>query len=117
MELSTGFGYIRIDGTGYDHDIVIHTDRSVSKRRKKESKPFKAKYGHTPLSENELGFLSDEKPEVVYIGTGQYGDLPVTPAAAVILEKYNPVIGPTPGIFGQLSSETRKFVAIIHVTC
>ena len=61
-----------IDHVRYDHDIIIHTNRSVSKRSKKKSKKLKNGYGHTPLAEHELSFLSDEQPSVIYIGTGQY---------------------------------------------
>ena len=43
------FGSIEIDGTTYDHDLVI--DRgSVRERRKGPSKPLRAQFGHTPLS-------------------------------------------------------------------
>lgn len=43
------FGSIRIDGTAYEHDVVI--DRGeVRRRKKKASKKFRDAYGHTPLS-------------------------------------------------------------------
>ena len=46
------FGSIRIDGVIYDHDVVI--DRgTVSRRKKKPSKPFRDAFGHTPLSLEE----------------------------------------------------------------
>ena len=68
--MKTGFGWIEIGGTRYDHDIVIHTVGTVSKRKKKLSKPFAGEYGYTPLSAGELAFLKKERPAVVYIGTG-----------------------------------------------
>jgi hypothetical protein len=100
--MKTGFGWIETGGTRYDHDIVLHTDGTVSKRRKKLSKPYKGEYGHTPLSAEELAFLAKEHPAVVYIGTGQYGDLPLTPDALVLLEPYAPVIRPTPDLLPRL---------------
>ena len=46
------FGSIRIDGTTYDHDVVI--DRGeVRRRKKKPSKEFRAAFGHTPASPKE----------------------------------------------------------------
>src|SRR5690348_2185280 len=49
---SFSFGSIRIDGTTYDHDVVI--DRGeVRKRKKKASKRYRDRFGHTPLSLDE----------------------------------------------------------------
>ena len=46
------FGSIRIDGVGYDHNVVI--DRGeVRKRKKKALKKFREAFGHTPLSLEE----------------------------------------------------------------
>lgn len=115
--MKTGFGWIEMGNVRYDHDIVIHTDGSVTKRRKKDSKELKGDYGHTPLSEHELGFLAKEHPEVVYVGTGQYGSLPVTPGAADLLASYAPVIMPTGEILSLLGKEQRPYVAILHITC
>lgn len=115
--MKTGFGWIEVGGVRYDHDIIIHVDRSVTKRKKKLSKGQKGEYGHTPLSDAEIGFIENEHPDVVFIGTGQYGDLPVTPAAAAILERYNAVLGPTPDILVLIELEKRNFVAVLHTTC
>jgi len=115
--VKTEFGWITIGGTRYEHDIVIHTDGTISKRRKKLSKPWKGEYGHTPLSAEELEFLEKERPSIVYIGTGQYGDLPLTSDASALLEPYKPVVRPTPELLPLLENEQRKYVAIVHVTC
>lgn len=115
--VKTGFGWIEVGGVRYDHDVVIHTDGSVTKRKKKESKGLKGDYGHTPLSEHELGLLAEEDPGVVYVGTGQYGDLPLTPGARDVLSSYVPVIMPTGEILPLLKKEERPYIAILHVTC
>ena len=81
MRMETGFGWMRVGKTTYDHDIIIHVDGQVSKRKKKASKSLKGEYGHTPLSEHELDVLESEKPERVFIGTGNSGALPLTPGA------------------------------------
>src|SRR5215472_9683066 len=66
------FGSIRIDGTTYEHDVVI--DRGdVRKRKKKPSKKFREEFGHTPLSvEEEIPWRCRR----LIIGTGT-GALPV----------------------------------------
>jgi hypothetical protein len=115
--MKTEFGWIEIGGTRYDHDIVIHTDGTVSKRKKKLSKPYAGEYGHTPLATEELAFLKSERPAVVYIGTGQYGDLPLTPDAIDLLETYEPVVKPTPDLLSLLEKEQRNYAAVLHVTC
>ena len=115
--MKTEFGWLEISGTRYDHDIVIHTNGTVSKRKKKLSKPYAGEYGHTPLASGELAFLERERPAVVYIGTGQYGDLPLTPDTIALLEAYGPVVKPTPDLLPLLEQEQRTYAAVLHVTC
>jgi hypothetical protein len=115
--MKSEFGWIEINHVRYEHDVIIHRDGSVTKRSKKKSKELKSSYGHTPLSDQELDVLKKEKPEIVYIGTGQYGDLPITPEAETELSRFETVIRPTPEILDMLKKEPRSFIAIIHVTC
>lgn len=115
--MKTGFGWIEYDGVRYDHDIVIHTDRSITKRKKKLSKKRKEEFGHTPLSGEELADLLKEQPMVVYIGTGQYGDLPLTQDTVTLLAPFSAIVEPTPEILHQIEVEQRKFAAVLHVTC
>ena len=114
---ATGFGEVKLLGKKYDYDVIVHVDGSVSKRKKKKSKDLKPQYGHTPLSERELDFLADEKPEVVYVGLGYDGDLPVTEEANKILGSYPAFVAKTPEVIAKLSKEERDYVAVIHVTC
>src|ERR1700693_3608749 len=66
------FGSIRIDGTTYEHDVVI--DRGeVRKRKKKPSKKFRKAFGHTPISPKEA---IPWRCHRLVIGTGT-GTLPV----------------------------------------
>jgi len=115
--MKTGFGWIKIKGSRYDYDVVIHVDGSVTRRKKKASKPLKGAYGHTPLSEMELDIVAREKPEVVLVGTGQYANLPITPAARSLLSSYSAIVKPTPLLLRDIPGEKRTFIAIIHVTC
>jgi len=115
--MKTKFGWVEIDRIRYDHDVIVHADKTVTKRSKKKSKKMKQQYGHTPLADHELELLEREKPLVVYIGTGQYGDLPITTEAHEILKEYVTIIRPTPDIMQDLEEEARPFVAILHVSC
>jgi len=115
--MKTGFGWIEIEGVRYNHDIVIHTDQTITKRKKKLSKNRKEEFGHTPLSGDELSDLLTERPEVIYIGTGQYGDLPLTGDAVILLAPFVTIMKPTPEILLLLEAEQRKFAAILHATC
>src|SRR5919197_889344 len=70
-----GFGAIEVDGSRYEHDIVIDAG-VVRKRSKKPSKPYRAEYGHTPLSADEELPWGGSR---LIIGTGAYGSLPIKP--------------------------------------
>lgn len=111
------FGQVKVNGEKYQKDIIIHSDRSVTKREKKKSKDLKAEYGHTPLSERELEFLPKEQFDALYVGTGHEAALPITPLAQEILDEYHAVVLPTPEVIDKILQEQKKFVAIIHVTC
>jgi hypothetical protein len=115
--MKSEFGWIKTNGVKYEKDIIVHVDGSITNRQKKKSKDLKAAYGHTPLSERELDFLSQENPEVVYVGTGHQAALPITPEAMAILKKYETIILPTPEIIEKIENEKRKMAALIHVTC
>jgi len=118
VTIKTGFGWIEIGDQLFEHDIVIHTDGSISKWEKKISKPLNGGvYEHTPLSKEELGFLAEEQPVQVFIGTGQYGSLPLTPEAKIILACYQSVILPTPQLLREMKRSTGSYVAVLHVTC
>ena len=115
--MRTCYGWIEIDGIRYEHDVIVHRDRSVEKRSKKKSRKNRGFFNHTPLGDTELGFLEKEKPDIVYIGTGQFDDLPITTEALKILAKFGAIIRPTPEIMKFLSTEYRSFAAILHVKC
>jgi hypothetical protein len=115
--LKSEFGWIKVGREKYEKDIILHTDGTITKRHKKKSKALKDLYGHTPLSDRELNFLSQEKPEVVYIGTGHQSAVPITPEAMSILGKYETIILPTQEITEKIEREKRKMVTLIHVIC
>ena len=68
------FGHITIDGVTYQHDVVIDRGK-IRKRVKKPSKKLRDAFAHTPLSAAEK---IPWKCRRLVIGTGAYGNLPVT---------------------------------------
>ena len=69
------FGKLEIDGRRFDHDVVIEGGQ-VRKRKKGPSKPYRDRYGHTPLSPDEAIPWSARR---LIVGTGASGALPVMP--------------------------------------
>ena len=66
------FGSLRIDGSTYEHDVVIDRGK-IRKRQKRPSKKFREDFGHTPLSiEEDIPW----KCARLVIGTGACSSLP-----------------------------------------
>ena len=108
------FGSIRIDGTTYEHDVVI--DRGhVRNRKKKPSKKFRDAFGHTPLSVKEKIPWECHR---LLIGTGT-GALPVMKEVKreAKRRKIKLVILPTKKAIQELKQEPSATNAILHVTC
>lgn len=110
------FGSIQIDGQTYEHDLVI--DRGeIKKRKKKPSRKFRDKFGHTPLSiEEKIPW----KCRQLIIGNGFTGALPVMDDVKRKADKRGVelIILPTPKALQRLNKEsTRGANAILHVTC
>jgi hypothetical protein len=109
------FGSIEVDGTTFDHDIVIDGDR-IRKRRKGPSKALRAAYGHTPLS------AAEEIPwgcRRLIVGSGASGALPITDE---LLEEatrrgVEVVILPTREAIEAIAQGGADTNAILHVTC
>jgi hypothetical protein len=112
---SFSFGSIRIDGTTYEHDLVI--DRGdVRKRSKKASKPFREQFGHTPLSVEEK---IPWKCRRLVIGTGADGALPVIDEVKEEAARRNVelVSLPTRQAIRILNQKPKDTNAVLHVTC
>jgi hypothetical protein len=110
-----GFGRIVVDGTEYDHDVVIDTG-GLRARDKGPSKPLKREYGHTPLSTDEDIPWSGTK---LIIGSGYSGRLPVLAEVETEASQrgVDLVVMPTAEAV-KLLNETDDFPnAILHVTC
>jgi hypothetical protein len=116
-EFDSSFGWVELHGKRYDFDIIVHVDGSVTKREKGLSRKKKEKYGHTPLTSKELKVLGREAPEMIIIGTGHSGSMPLTPKAEKFLNAYPYYIGKTPEALERLAISEGKTVALLHVTC
>src|SRR5712672_2709852 len=108
------FGSICIDGTTYEHDVVIDRGQ-IRKRKKKPSKKFRDEFGHTPLSiEEEIPW----KCRRLVIGTGT-GALPVMEEVKREAQqrKIDLAILPTADAIKTLQENFAETNAILHVTC
>lgn len=109
------FGSVRIDGVEYDHDIIVDCGK-VRERKKGPSKPFRAQFGHTPLSaEEEIPWHCHH----LVIGTGIYGRLPVCPEIQreAKRRKVEILMVPTGQAIALLNDQPSHTNAILHLTC
>jgi hypothetical protein len=109
------FGSIEVDGVTYEHDVVIEHG-SVRKRKKKPSKPFRATYGHTPLSAAEDIPWNCRR---LVVGTGAHGSLPVAPdvESEARARQVELLVVPTAQAIEELAKAGKETNAILHVTC
>jgi hypothetical protein len=110
------FGEIEVEGERYPHDVVIDAGR-VRKRKKGPSKALRTAYGHTPLT------AAEDLPwggEVLYVGTGADGALPIDPSVEDEARRRGVTIeaAPTEEICERLADLPAKQVhAVLHATC
>jgi hypothetical protein len=110
------FGLVEIDGQRYDRDVVVERGR-VSRRHKKESRPLRDRYGHTPLSLREPIPWACRR---LIVGTGVDGALPIDEAVVVEAARRGVelVALPTDEACALLSEADRHdTAAILHITC
>jgi hypothetical protein len=109
------FGSIVIDGVTFSYDVVIDRGK-VRKRKKKPSKRFRERFGHTPLSlEEKLPW----KCKRLVVGTGRYGSLPVMEDVKLeaLQRKVALLVMPTDEAIETLARNPEDTNAILHVTC
>jgi|SRR5208282_452768 len=109
------FGSITIDGTSYSHDVVIDRGR-VRRRKKRPSKKYRERYGHTPVSTEEQ---IPWKCRRLVIGTGKYGSLPVMDEVKLEARRrgIDLLIASTDEAIEAFAANNRNTNAILHVTC
>lgn len=111
------FGNITIDGKTYDHDVQIGLSGKVSKRKKKLSKEL---YGTSHIvSEAEAKSVFEKGCERLIIGTGQEGNVRLSPEAQTFFEKKGckVLLQPTQEAIRSFNRSHDHTVALMHVTC
>lgn len=109
------FGSITIDGTSHQKDVVI--DRgAVHERRKKPSKRYRKRYGHTPLSVEERIPWDCRR---LVVGTGAYGALPLMDEVRqeALRRHVELLVFPTAKAIEILHADPDRTNAVLHLTC
>jgi hypothetical protein len=116
----TSFGSITIDGTVFEHDVVIAANGAVRKRKKKLSKAIYGNSHTISLHEAEHVLAQGPRAERLIIGSGQYGRVHLSPEAAAYLDRRHcrTLLLPTPeAIEAWNTAEGKKPLGLFHVTC
>ncbi|MGP8027396.1 MAG: Mth938-like domain-containing protein [Acidocella sp.] len=111
------FGSITIDGKTYGHDVTIGLGDKVSKRKKKLSKE---QYGTSHVvSEAEAKFVFEKGCDLIIIGSGQEGNVRLSPEAEDYFAKKgcDVVLRPTQEAIQLFNRSTKRKIALMHVTC
>ena len=115
----TKFGSITVGGTLFPYDVIVRPDGRVKRRRKKLSK---AVYGTSHIiSLREAKFVRKQAEGAVrlIVGSGQYGNVELSPEAAAYLRRKNcrVVLAPTPEVIDVWNRTKGRAVGLFHVTC
>ncbi len=114
---STTFGTITIDGKTYEHDVIIRLSGEVVKRKKKLSKKY---YGTSHvLSKDEAKFVFEKGCEQIILGSGQMGNVHLSPEAEAYFAKKGckVLLQPTPKAIYVFNRSHAKKIGLFHVTC
>lgn len=117
MRYKGAHGWFSVDDNRFTHDVIVHSDGTVERRRVDLSQGYRGDYFHAPLSERELDFLDEERPEVFIVGAGFKGMMQLTPLAQEKLRGYPVFALTTDKAIEMMNREERRFVAILHLTC
>ena len=113
----TTFGTITIDEKTYEHDVVVRLSGEVVKRKKKLSKKL---YGTSHvLSEGEARFLFEKGCDRIVIGSGQMGNVHLSPEAEAYFERRGceVVLKPTAEAIQMFNRSRARRIGLFHVTC
>jgi len=113
----TTFGSITIDGKTYEHDVIIRLSGEVMKRKKKLSKKY---YGTSHMvSKDEAKFVFEKGCEELILGSGQMGNVHLSPEADAYFAKKGckVLLLPTPEARDAFNGSRAKKIGLFHVTC
>lgn len=111
------FGSITVEGTRYEHDIIIRLSGKVRRRNKQLSKAI---YGtsHT-ISLDEIRDLYRKKAERIIIGAGHEGQVRLSPEAEQFVTEKNCRVDllPTPQAIECWNEAEGQVLGLFHITC
>jgi hypothetical protein len=120
MELKidhTKFGAIAVEGTVFEHDIMIRLDGQVKKRKKKLSKAI---YGTSHvISLDEARHVYEKGADLLVVGTGQYGLVELSEEANDYFKRKGCRVEllPTPEAIRAWNEAEGAVIGLFHVTC
>jgi hypothetical protein len=113
----TQFGSITIDGSLFEHDVILRLSGKVKKRKKKLSKRV---YGtsHT-ISLDEAKQVYQEGAKRLIVGAGQYGSVTLSDEAEDYFKRKGCVVelDPTPTATRAWNNAKGSVIGLFHVTC
>lgn len=117
---SAGFGWLVANGERYDRDIIITVDGEIIPRPKHLSK----KYGgwHTVLGPEEIESALVGNPEILVVGCGHFGVLPIRPETHALLAQRGVRletlrIRKAMAQYTTLARAGKRVAAVLHLTC
>jgi hypothetical protein len=113
----TAFGSITINRKTYEHDVIIRLSGEVVKRKKKLSKKY---YGTSHvISKDEAKFVFEKGCEQLIIGSGQMGNVNLSPEAEAYFAKSGckVLLQPTPEAIDVFNRSRERKAGLFHVTC
>ena len=113
----TTFGSITVEGTVFEHDVLIRLNGQVKKRKKKLSKAI---YGTSHiLSLDEAKHVYEDGAQRLMIGTGQYDNVRLSEEAADYFKRKQCQVEllPTPEAIRAWNEAEGTVIGLFHVTC
>jgi len=113
----TTFGSITVEGTVFEHDVLIRLNGRVKKRKKKLSKAI---YGTSHiLSLAEAEHVYENGVKRLIIGTGQYDNVRLSEEATDYFKRKQCQVDllPTPEAIQAWNETEGTAIGLFHVTC
>jgi hypothetical protein len=113
----TAFGSITIEGTDFEHDVLIRLGGQIEKRKKKLSKAI---YGTSHIvSLDEAKHVYEKGTKRLIVGSGQYGNVELSEEADDYFKRKQCEVEllPTPEAIRAWNEAKGDVVGLFHVTC
>jgi hypothetical protein len=117
---SCGFGWFVANGRRYENDHIVTVNGEIVPRPKHLSK----KYGgwHTALGPEEVEHALVGDPEILVVGCGHLGVLPIREEVRALLAARGIALETTRvraalARYAELARAGKRVAAILHVTC